>query len=106
MLVTLTGLENVKNNPKIQPKFLSALTENSQSESYVEARSFLVFLTPSPRLIMEEFSNIWGQEAFSGKRTAGRGKFSLLYGGGDADGGDTQRFVHFYIWIILFLFNY
>ena len=90
-LTTLTGIECVKSISSIQLKFLTALTQNSQSDSYVEARNFLVFLNPSAKLIMEELSNIWGQEAFSGKRTAGRGKFSLLYGGGDSDGGDVQR---------------
>ena len=85
------GIESLRSISSIQPKFLSALTQNSQSESYVEARNFLVFLNPSAQLFMDELSNIWGQEAFSGKRTAGRGKFSLLYGGGDADGGDIQR---------------
>ena len=90
-LSTLTGIDSLRSMSSIQPKFLSALTQNSQSESYVEARNFLVFLNPSAQLFMDELSNIWGQEAFSGKRTAGRGKFSLLYGGGDADGGDVQR---------------
>ena len=42
-------------------------------------------------MIMEEFNNIWGQDAFSGKRTSGRGKFSLLYGGGEANADDIER---------------
>ena len=91
ILTTLMGIESLRSISGIQPKFLSALTQNSQSESYVEARNFLVFLNPGAQLFMDELSNIWGQEAFSGKRTAGRGKFSLLYGGGEADGEDVQR---------------
>ena len=50
----------------------------------MESKNFLMFLDPSPSLLSEQLNNIWGPEAFSGKRTSGRtggrGKFSLLYG--------------------------
>ena len=39
---------------------------------------------------MDELKTIWGQDAFSGKRTTGRGKFSLLYGS-EANVDDVVR---------------
>ena len=93
LLATLTGLENLKTNLGLQAKFLSSLSKNSQSEFFVEARLFLAYVAPGPQLMMEEFQNIWGQEAFSGKRTSGRGKFSLLYGVSEDNSEDIQRYV-------------
>ena len=69
---------------QLKAKLTDALVKSSKSESAVESKNFLMFLNPSPSLLSEQLNNIWGPEAFSGKRTSGRtggrGKFSLLYG--------------------------
>ena len=93
LLITLRDIEELENstNENLKTKFLSLLLNNSNADFYVEARNFLVYLSPSANMIMQEFSNVWGQDAFSGKRTSGRGKFSLLYGGGEAKADDIER---------------
>ena len=50
-------------------------------------------MPPSPSLLLDQFKNIWGQEAFSGGRVVGRGKFSLLYGSKDTSEEDVERWV-------------
>ena len=92
ILSTLMETDDLKNNTNDSwnTKFLSILLKNSHSDIYIEARNFLVYVSLSPEIVMEEFKNIWGQETFSGKRTTGRGKFSLLYGS-EANVDDVER---------------
>ena len=44
-------------------------------------------------MLLDQFKNIWGQEAFSGGRVVGRGKFYLLYGSKDTSEEDVERWV-------------
>ena len=71
------------NNIKVElhHKLLSLFTTNMGSEFYIEAKNLLLALNLKTEAFIEEFNNIWGKETFSGKRTSGRGKFSLIYGG-------------------------
>ena len=75
----------------LKAKLISALIHCSKSESSLESKNFVSFLNPSASLLTEQLLGIWGSEAFSGKRTSGRGKFSLLYGSSYSKPEDEER---------------
>ena len=78
---------------KHQAKLLSSLVKFCLSANTLEARNLVLASPPSPSLLLDQFKNIWGQEAFSGGRVVGRGKFSLLYGSKDTSEEDVERWV-------------
>ena len=83
--------EKVKD--KQQAKLLSLLVKFCLSDTTLEARNMGFASPPSPSLLMDQFKNIWGQEAFSGGRVVGRGEFYLLYGSKDTSEEDVERWV-------------
>jgi len=84
-------VEKVKD--KQLAKLLSALVKFCLSDTTIEARNLVLASPLSPSLLLDQFKNIWGQEAFSGGRVVGRGKFSLLYGSKDTSEEDVERWV-------------
>ena len=76
---------------QLKAKLISALIHCSKSESSLESNNFVSFLNPSASLLTEQLQGIWGAEAFCGKRTSGRGKFSLLYGSSYSKPEDEER---------------
>ena len=83
--------EKVKD--KQQAKLLSLLVKFCLSDTTLEARNMGLASPPSPSLLLDQFKNIWGQEAFSGGRVVGRGEFYLLYGSKDTSEEDVERWV-------------
>ena len=83
--------EKVKD--KQQAKLLSLLVKFCLSDTTLEARNMGLSSPPSPSLLLDQFKNIWGQEAFSGGRVVGRGEFYLLYGSKDTSEEDVERWV-------------
>ena len=81
--------EKVKD--KQQAKLLSLLVKFCLSDTTLEARNMGLSSPPSPSLLLDQFKNIWGQEAFSGGRVVGRGEFYLLYGSKDTSEEDVER---------------
>ena len=91
LLSALTQDDTVSQLPvKLHAYFMSQLSNNSTADFYVEAKNFICGLLPSPETFVGELNDIWGADTFSGKRTSGRGKFSLLYGG-EANAEDAVR---------------
>ena len=83
--------EKVKD--KQQAKLVSLLVKFCLSDTTLEARNMGLSSPPSPSLLLDQFKNIWGQEAFSGGRVVGRGEFYLLYGSKDTSEEDVERWV-------------
>eukprot|EP00092_Neocalanus_flemingeri_P002849 GFUD01003047.1.p1 GENE.GFUD01003047.1~~GFUD01003047.1.p1 ORF type:complete len:1487 (+),score=586.22 GFUD01003047.1:576-4463(+) len=78
---------------KLQEKLLSSLVKFCLVDTTLEARNLMLIIPPGPTALLEQFKNIWGQEAFTGGRASGRGKFSLLYGSKDTSDEDLERWV-------------
>ena len=76
---------------QLKTKIVSALVGCSKADFALESKNFVSFLNPVPGVLTDQLKSIWGQDAFSGKRTSGRGKFSLLYGSSEANPEDEKR---------------
>jgi len=84
-------LEKVKD--KHLAKLLSSLAKYCLTDTTLEARNLVLAIPPNPSLMIDQFQEIWGLDAFSGGRVGGRGKFSLLYGSKDTSTEDAERWV-------------
>ena len=84
-------VEKVKD--KQLAKLLSSLAKYCLTDNTLEARNLVLAIPPNPSLVIDQFQEIWGQDAFSGGRLGGRGKFSLLYRSKDTSTEDAERWV-------------
>ena len=84
-------VEKVKD--KQLAKLRSSLAKYCLTDNTLEARNLVLAIPRNPSLVIDQFQEIWGQDAFSGGRVGGRGKFSLLYRSKDTSTEDAERWV-------------